>query len=198
MERIDLPGFPERFTANGDWEFREGVLQGRAAARTDHFLHPTGEEGLLNSATLLTEVPAGDFVFSTQVEVDFEAPFDAGTLFLHFDDAHWAKLCFEATPEVRPSVVSVVTRGLSDDANAFYPESNRLHLRISRIGQAYVFHASPGGAEWNFVRYFHLGPEGKSPRVGFGAQSPAGEGCSVRFTGMRLEQRTLAEMRDGS
>src|SRR5690625_6855998 len=80
-----------------------GGFAARADERTDHFLPPTGEEGNLTSATLLAPAPEGDFIFSARVEVEFAAAFDAGTLLLFFDSARWAKLCFEATPEVSPS-----------------------------------------------------------------------------------------------
>ena len=33
---------------------------------------------------------------------------------------------------------------------------------------------------------------------GFEAQSPTGDGCRVRFDEVRLEARTLGELRDGS
>ena len=42
-----------------------------------------------------------DFRLSARVTVDFRATFDAGVLLLWLDEAHWAKLCFEYTPDGR-------------------------------------------------------------------------------------------------
>lgn len=198
MSTIHLPEISAPFVPTGEWEREGGGVTGTSGARTDHFLPPTGEQGRVSSATLLTPAPEGDFVFTARVEADFAAAFDAGTLFVYIDEARWAKLCFEATPEVAPSVVSVVTRGRSDDANAFYPEGHTIYLRISRIGQAYAFHGSVDGAQWGFVRFFHIKNEGETPHIGFSSQSPTGEGFAARFTEVTLESRTLADLRDGS
>jgi len=187
-----------RANAHGQWEGMAGGFAARADERTDHFLPPTGEEGNLTSATLLAPAPEGDFIFSARVEVEFAAAFDAGTLLLFFDSARWAKLCFEATPEVSPSVVSVVTRDRSDDANSSYPARPSVYLRIARIGEAYAFHSSADGGTWEFVRFFQLGDPGQIPQLGFSAQSPTGPGCHVRFTEVSFRRETLPDLRNGS
>jgi regulation of enolase protein 1 (concanavalin A-like superfamily) len=65
--------------------------------------------------------------------VDFNGKYDAGTLFLLADDSHWSKLCFEYSPDEQGMVVSVVTRGTSDDANAWNVEgrANAAGPRVS-------------------------------------------------------------------
>ena len=67
-------------------------------------------------------------------------------------------------------VVSVVTRGVSDDCNSFVVDGTSVWLRIARIGGAFAFHASTDGVGWSFVRYFALATAGE-PSVGFAAQS---------------------------
>src|SRR5437764_9627418 len=96
------------------------------------------------------------------------------------DDRTWAKLCFEYSPQGEPMVVSVVTRGVSDDCNSVVVKGDAVWLRIARIGKAYAFHASMDGSSWSFVRHFALGSD-EDPEVGLEAQSPVGEGCTVRF-----------------
>ena len=63
---------------------------------------------------------------------------------------------------------------------------------VEANAQSFAFHASSGDGRWVFVRAFSL-PGAESARVGFEAQSPMGDGCEVAF-----EQRTLADLRDGS
>jgi regulation of enolase protein 1 (concanavalin A-like superfamily) len=92
-------------------------------------------------------------------------------------------------------VVSVITRGVSDDANGSLVDGNAVWLRIARVGAAYVFHSSVDGAWWSFARHFALDGD---VEIGFVAQSPTGEGCAVRFTDVQFEQRTLGDFRDGS
>ena len=166
-------------------------------ARTDLFADPAGDEPVLNAPRMLELLPEGDFQLSARVSVDFGQTYDAGVLLAWWDERHWAKLCFERSPQGRPMVVSVVNRGVSDDANGFAVDGDTLWLRISRLGRALAFHASPDGQRWAFVRYFTV--DAAAPlRVGFEAQSPLGEGCTARFEEIRYLPERLADLRDGS
>lgn len=109
----------------------------------------------------------------------------------------WAKLCFELSPQGRPTVVSVVTRDFSDDCNSFTVEAPSTWLRISRLGQAFAFHASTDGNYWQLARYFSLGPS-TVVSLGFEAQSPLGGTCTAHFTNVRFAAGTLDKIRDGS
>jgi uncharacterized protein len=166
-----------------------------AGSHTDLFVDPEGGLPMLNAPRRLGR-PAGDFQLSARVTVDFAATFDAGVLVLYADDGAWAKLCFERSPQGEPLVVSVVTRGVSDDANAFAVAGRSVWLRISRLGTAHAFHASTDGSRWLFVRHFALEPaDGLS--VGFLAQSPAGDGCAVRFDEIAYRPERLTDLRSG-
>ena len=93
--------------------------------------------------------------------------------------------------------VTVVTRGTSDDSNAFVVEDgDALWLRISRAGSAWAFHASTDGTWWQLLRYFTLGLE--LVRVGFLAQSPTGAGCAATFDHITFRPGAPENLRDGS
>jgi len=173
-----------------------GTLTIASGPRTDWFVPPAGTEPILNAPALLGSY-GGDFVLSARVEVDFEQTFDAGVLALWQDGTTWAKLCFEYSPQGHPMVVSVVTRGVSDDCNSMVVAGTSVWLRIAHIGRAYAFHASTDGASWQFVRHFAFG-DGTALSVGFEVQSPLGEGCTARFTNVGFSPTTLAYLRDGS
>jgi uncharacterized protein len=167
-----------------------------AAARTDLFVDPRGERPPVLSAPALVTPLGGDFVLGARVEVDFAGSFDAGGLIVHAQEGLWAKLCFECTPRLEPTVVSVVTRGVSDDCTSFPIDAGHMWLRIARTGPALAFHASPDGTRWHLVRHFAL--DGRDVLdAGFLAQSPVGEGCTARLTAIRLERRTLGDLRGG-
>jgi uncharacterized protein len=168
-----------------------------AAGGTDWFADPSGEtDPVLNAPAVVGEV-LGDFVLRSRIEVGFRSAFDAGVLMVHMQDEIWAKLCFEYSPQRDPMIVSVVTNGRSDDANAFTVDGNRAWLRVARIGPACAFHASTDGLTWHLVRYFAL-PGGAEASVGFEAQSPSGLGCVVTFDEIGFERRRLADLRDGT
>jgi hypothetical protein len=96
-------------------------------------------------------------------------------------------------------VVSVVCRGVSDDANAFRVPGRSVWLRISRIQRAYAYHASLDGMSWQMIRVFVLSDEGTSlDMIGFEGQSPTGGGCSATFDEIRFLPERLADLRDGS
>jgi uncharacterized protein len=169
------------------------VLHVAAGSRTDWFVHPGTEEVRSNAPAHLDAV-GGDFLLSARVELEFASAFDAGALVLWRDERTWAKLAFECSPDLVPMVVSVVTRGVSDDCNSEAVDGSAVWLRIARMGSAYAFHRSSDGARWDFVRHFRLDGD---LQVGFEAQSPTGKGCSVTFSQIRLEAATLVDLRSG-
>ena len=167
-----------------------------AGPRTDWFVDPQQTSKPTLNAPALVGNASGDFVLRALVTVDFAGTYDAGVLFLHAGDSLWAKLCFEYSPQREPMVVSVVTRGVSDDCNSVVVDGNSVWLRIARIGAAFAFHASTDGKSWSFVRHFALEP-GAVPSVGFAAQSPTGDGCRVTFEQIAYEAARLGDLRSG-
>ncbi|AQU65058.1 DUF1349 domain-containing protein [Streptomyces niveus] len=188
-----------------NWEIDSDAATVRTTAHphSDIFVDPAegvtaNAQTLLNAATLLGSPPAGDFQFSARVSVGFSSTFDAGVLLLWIDERHWAKLCFEYSPQGRPMVVSVVNRGVADDANAFTVDGESVWLRVSRVGHTTAYHASTDGTTWQMIRYFALEDPDRRALIGFEAQSPTGEGCAVTFDEVRFTQNRLTDIRDGS
>jgi regulation of enolase protein 1 (concanavalin A-like superfamily) len=199
-EPLTLPGLdfdlrwqpaPERWHAGPD-----GSLSIGAGPATDLFVDPGGQPPTLNAPRLLGTPPDGDFQLGARVTVPFAATFDAGVLLLWAHERAWAKLCFELSPQAEPMIVSVVTRGVSDDANAFVVDGATAWLRVSRVGTVFAFHASTDGAWWRIVRCFVL--ETSQPlSVGFLGQSPTGPGCTATFDRVSWRAETLADLRGG-
>jgi len=177
------------------WRAGERSLELSAGPATDLFIDPAGGAALLNAPALVGEVE-GDFLFSARVRPELASTFDAAVLLVWKGETSWAKLCLERSPQGEPTVVSVVTRGVSDDCNSFSVASGEVGLRIARLGDCFAFHASSGEGFWRLARYFTLGGEG-AVEIGFLAQSPTGEGCRARFEQIAYEKRRLAELRNG-
>jgi uncharacterized protein len=193
---VPLPFDLQPVGATAEWDRGDDMLRVVAGPRTDWFVDPGGREPRMNAPGLVGAAPGGDFLLGARVAVEFGASFDAGVLVLWRDERTWAKLCFECSAELRPMVVSVVTRGVSDDANSFTVDGREVWLRIARVGAELAFHASTDGRRWELVRHFALeGPD--ELQVGFEAQSPTGDGCEVTFADIRFEQRRLTALRSG-
>ncbi len=178
------------------WPLDErGGLVLNAAPLTDLFVDPRATKTVLHAQPVLATV-SGDLVLSARVGVDFKATFDAAVLVVWTHEHAWAKLCFEYSPQGQPMVVSVVTRGVSDDCNSFVVDGTLVWLRVARVSPAFAFHASLDGQQWEFVRHFAFdAPEAVD--VGFLAQSPTGQGCAATFDTIRFERRALADLRNG-
>jgi regulation of enolase protein 1 (concanavalin A-like superfamily) len=166
----------------------------QAGPNTDLFRDPQGAGPRLEAPRLIGDPPAGDWQLSARVAAHLRSTFDAGALILWAGEREWAKLAFERSPQGAGMVVSVVTRGLSDDCNSTTVDGGAIWLRIARVGTAFAFHASGDGERWDFVRHFALGGE---PAVGFLAQSPTGDGCAATFTAIRFSAARLRDLRSG-
>ncbi len=90
-----------------------------------------------------------------------------------------------------------MTRGVSDDANAFAVSVAAAWLRVSRNDETFAFHASVDGSWWSLIRHFTLDGAG-SAAAGFLVQSPTGEGAHGRFDEIVWTSAPLRELRDGS
>jgi regulation of enolase protein 1 (concanavalin A-like superfamily) len=114
------------------------------------------------------------------------------------DQLHFAKLCYEQSHRGEATVVSVVTRGVSDDANGWTDPGPSLWLRVSHLRSgAYAFHACGEDRDWDLVRYFDLDND-RPARFGLAAQSPTGSGCTVDFAEVALTPADLPDIRDGT
>jgi regulation of enolase protein 1 (concanavalin A-like superfamily) len=202
MTDLVVPGVPFPLEPSGSPACQATVSGGSlilvSGAKSDLFIDPEGGEGARPDAGRLTGLPGDlDFTLSARVTVRFASVFDAGVLLLYLSERRWAKLCYELSPQRRPTAVTVVTHGTSDDCNSFDTAGGPLWLRITRSGRAWAFHASEDGAWWRLLRYFTLG-EASGARVGFLAQSPTGPGCTAIFEEIACKPGAPADLRDGS
>lgn len=201
MSEVELPSLPSGLrwvNPPVSWRVEAGgALTITAGGGTDWFCAPDRSVRTLNAPAAVMTPTDDRFVLSAEVAVDFASPSDAGCLVAYSDEAHWAKLCFESSPTDRPMVVSVVTRGLSDDCNSAEVEGKSVGLRLAATPESIAFHYSLDGRFWHFVRFFAL--DRPVPlAVGFLAQSPTGRSCTARFDSIHYRAGGLANLRDGA
>jgi uncharacterized protein len=180
-----------------DWKAGpENSLTILAGEKTDWFTDPAGIYVFDTAPCALFAPPDANFILSAKVTVEFASAFDAGVLQLRAGNELWAKLCFEYSPQRQPMVVSVVTRGVSDDCNSAAIDGPQVYLRLAHTPQTTSFHYSRDGRYWHFVRYFTLGELG-AVRVGFSAQSPTGQKCTATFSEITYRPEILKDNRNG-
>ena len=185
--------------APAHWEaLAGGGLRVNAPARADYFRDPTGSH-VNDAAPFLWMNVSGDFVARALVRPTFASTYDSGVILVRHDPEHWAKVCFEKTDFGTTAAVSVVTNGVSDDANGANLELAEVWLQVTRVGDVFGLQYSPDASDgsWRMVRVFRLTVP-PTVRVGIVAQSPVGPGTTIDFLHFSIEQRTVKNVRSGT
>ena len=177
-------------------EIKETTLKIEALPKSDYFIDPASGKKILNAPYYHIETNK-DFNLKAKVSRSFKSVYDACVLMVMSDETCWIKLCFEFTDLDANAVVSVVTNGVSDDANGVEIKGNTVYLQIARKGDLFGLHYSLNGNDYKMVRFFKL-PVKETVKVGFVAQSPTGEGGSCLFEDIQLHFEALKDLRKGS
>jgi regulation of enolase protein 1 (concanavalin A-like superfamily) len=195
---ISIKGIPAELQWKNvpeSWKVDEQGLQIVAGKNTDWFVSPL--DGKVSSnAPLLLFKPDKDFVLSAKLTVELRRQWDAGFLMAYLNDSTWAKFALELSAYQEPTIVTVVTRGASDDCNSSVITGNSIYLQLGKIGRALAFYTSPDGRAWKLVRSFTLG-EAESLRVGFASQSPLGEKGTASFSEIRYAATRISDLFKG-
>ena len=168
----------------------------RAHPDSDYFNDPAEGAALKNNAAYFYRESSGDFVLKAKVTHSFVGIYDACVLMIKKDDHCWVKLCFEMTDIGTHAVVSVVTNGVSDDANGVDINGNTVYIQMIKKDDLFALHYSLDGKEYKMVRYFTL-PVGDTFKLGFVAQSPLGEGGEFLFEDIVFRNESVEDMRKG-
>lgn len=171
---LSWTGTPDKFkvTATG--------IDITSGPKTDRYAPPDGQQPTDHANRLLFEADR-DFIFTAKITHAFADKWDAGDLVLEGDEHNYVKFCFEKDYTGKHRVVSVVTRGFSDDNNSIAIEGNSVYYRMAKTGEAVTLYASTDGKSWLLVRAFNFHWDGPL-KVGFMSQSPVGAGTEAHFT----------------
>jgi regulation of enolase protein 1 (concanavalin A-like superfamily) len=194
-----LENFTLEGTSYGQIDVGATSVRFDAAAKTDWFFPPDGGAILQNVPRLFTTIDTPAVALSAKVEVDFKSSYDAAALFVRVGEDRWAKVAFEYSPQSIPTVVSVVTRGTSDDCDGPRHPAPHVYLRAYADEATVAFHFSADGKQWRFLRWISLSrAPGQKIEVGFSGQSPTGQGCKSSLSDVKLSFDRLANLRDGT
>ena len=173
-----------------------------APPRSDFFRNhgAVAEEGITpdsipNAPYYYTEIQ-GAFVMRVRVQHAFKDTYDACAIMVMQSDTVWGKACFELTDFGTHAVVSVVTNGVSDDANGCNIAGDEVWLQVCRVGNSFAFHYSEDGERFYMMRFFYL-PADATIKVGLVAQAPQGSGGERYFRDLSLEHKTVKNIRFG-
>lgn len=179
-----------------EFDISQGLLTIQAVPETDFFIDPENNKATATAPFLYREIE-GDFVATTLVKPDFKDQWNAAALLMMIDKSHWIKFAFENSDATGKSIVSVVTRMVSDDANgAILHDADQLWIKIIRKGNLYAMHWSLDGKTFKMGRLAAM-PGSDIVKIGMQAQSPVGKTAHHQFLYFNLETKTAKDLRKG-
>lgn len=176
------------------YTIENGTLKVVAEKGTDFFNNPE-DDSITASAPFLYKSLKGDFVAKVLIQPDFSSQWNAVALMVYLDNLNWIKFAFENSDATGPSIVTVVTKGTSDDANGVVLNNiNEIWLAIAKKNNIYSMHWSEDGVNYKMARLTKM-TEADEVKIGIEFQSPVGDKAThaVRYFG--TEMRTIQNLR---
>ncbi len=168
-----------------------------SGAKTDFFRETDGVTSYGNAPVLLTGIDnTRPFTFSARITPALVETYDAGAVYLWVDEKNWLKFAYERDENGRSRIVTVRTRGTSDDNNHDVVAGGSVYLKVSSDGTSLGFYFSGDGKSWQLARVFRNDyPE--KVWLGLSAQSPLGKGNRAEFAALRLTGASVKDFRKG-
>ena len=178
------------------FEIENGTLKVEAEKNTDFFNNPE-DSTITSSAPFLYKEISGDFVATSLVRPDFSSMWNAIALMVHIDNDNWIKFAFENSDATGNSIISVVTKGVSDDANgAILEDQDKIWLKLIRKENIYSMLWSMDGKDYKMTRLTTLN-DANPVKVGLEFQCPVAESAKHAVDYFQVEKTTVKNLRQG-
>jgi uncharacterized protein len=196
--QIDGIPFPLTWeTKPVDFKVNKNSISIKAGKETDFYSSIDGSYYETNAPKILFK-PDSNFIFSAKIKPDFKNIYDGGALFIYADTVNWAKVLFEMHNDKSVALgISVVHDKRGDDSYHGHITGDEVYVKVARSGKVFNFYQSPDGKTWTLTRTFPFDKKSEL-RIGFYAQSPKGESCTVNFSditykGVKIENILTGE-----
>ena len=178
--------------------FGSDSLEMVSSPETDFFIEPGQPPyNKANAPLMLMPVDnAKPFTFSIKVNPTHLVKYDAGMAFLYVNDSEWLKFAFEVDERMIGRIVTVKTKGFSDDNNHDVIPEKSVYLKISSDTKVLGFYYSLDAKTWQLVRVFK-NEYGENLKIGIGTQSPAGKGNKSIFSEFQFTETSVKDFRMG-
>jgi uncharacterized protein len=176
---------PKSFSADGN---QIVIVAGK---ETDMFRDPNVTYNTDNAPKLLFEAD-DNFVLTASIEHAFASKWDGGAIVIKQDSLNWIKFCFEKDYTGAKRVVSVVTKGISDDCNSVEVTDKKVYYKIAKAENVITLYCSANGVKWFLIRHLQFDTS-RGFKVGFLAQSPTGDRCEVKFSDIVYKVKKIGD-----
>ena len=200
---VCLPGITFTQALNGGdtciTQKENGALEFRCTEGRDIFSDPNGKLSNNTVPMLLASIDnTKPFTLTAKVTPGFteEGLYNAADLFVFANDTLWQKLCFEQDERGRHRIVTVRTRGTSDDNNHERLDMRTVYLKYSSDTHTLASYYSLDNKEWHMVRLY----KNEYPAaiwVGIASQCPQTGVCTSLFEEVTLTQTAVKDFRLG-
>lgn len=196
-----IPNMSNELISELDWlnepesyQIMDSSLSVTVKKGSDFFNNPE-DNSIVASAPFLYKRIKGDFVAKAIVQPDFTSQWNAVALMVHCDSLNWIKFAFENSDATGPGIVTVVTKGTSDDANGVVlNKQTQIWLAIARKNNIYSMHWSKDGKSYKMARLTSL-PMMSEVKIGIEVQSPVGDEATHTILFFETEERTVKNLR---
>lgn len=173
------------------FQFNKSSITIYSGEKTDMFRDPNVTYNTDNAPKLLFKADT-NFIFSAAIEHAFKSKWDGGALVIKSDSLNWIKTCFEKDYTGARRIVTVVTKGISDDCNSVELQSNKVYFKIAKADNVITIYYSENGLKWFLIRHFTFDAIGDL-KIGFLAQSPTGKDCKVTFSNINYKKKKIKD-----
>lgn len=177
-----------------------GKIAFRVGEKKDYFNDPDGKLSNNTAPLLLSQVDnTRPFTLNVKVTPIFTPGgiYNAGVLYIYVNDSLYQKLCFEQDERGKHRVVSVRTKGTSDDNNHDIVEQGFVYMKISSDTKTVASYYSLDNKNWQMVRLYK-NDYPKTIWMGISTQCPQDTGTLSYFEDIRLEQSSVSDFRMGN
>lgn len=167
-----------------------------AGPKTDLYAFVDGSY-YVNNAPKVLFTPDSNFIFSAKIKPDFKSVFDGGAILVYTDSLNWAKVLFEKHDDITTGLgVSLVRDRRGDDSYHPIPATDAVYVKVARSGRIFNFYYSLDGSSWKLLRTFPY-EKVEGLKIGFYAQSPKGDECTVHFTDIEYSGKKFKDFFTG-
>ncbi|WP_083729357.1 DUF1349 domain-containing protein [[Flexibacter] sp. ATCC 35208] len=177
-----------------------GKIEFRVGEKKDYFNDPDGKLSDNTAPLLLSQVDnTKPFTLTVKVTPNFTqtGTYNAGVLYIYVNDSLYQKQCFEQDERGKHRVVTVRTKGTSDDNNHDIVEQGFVYMKISSDTKTVASYYSLDNQNWQMVRLY----KNDYPQtiwVGISTQCPIDTGTTSNFEDIRLDQHSVSDFRMGN
>lgn len=165
--------------------------------KTDFFNEHTGKQKYSNAPMLLSVVNNNEpFTFIAKVSPELKETYDAGAVYIYESDDNWLKFAFELDENRHSRMVTVRTKGTSDDNNHDVINEKYAYMKISSNTESIGFYYSTDSIKWQLARVFK-NDFSNSTYIGISSQSPLGNETKTTFENISFVKESINDFRKG-